>query len=84
MFVKYHQHRPARLQQKTRQSTPHLHRRADSIMNILAHHAGISEISICQFLGDSPNTSKALRMSNILSHSLDKHTARPVRLIKDV
>ncbi|XP_017245759.2 uncharacterized protein LOC108217438 [Daucus carota subsp. sativus] len=42
--------------------TPHLHRRADSIMNLLAHRDGISEIRIRQFLGDSPDTSKALRM----------------------
>ncbi|XP_074374019.1 uncharacterized protein LOC141714397 [Apium graveolens] len=42
--------------------TPHLHRRADSIMNLLAHRGGISEIRIRQFLGDSPDTSKALRM----------------------
>lgn len=42
--------------------TPHLHKRADSIMNLLAHRGGISEIRIRQFLGDSPDTSKALRM----------------------
>ncbi|KAL1824770.1 hypothetical protein ACET3Z_011548 [Daucus carota] len=55
-------HRPARLLKKTRRSTPHLHRRADSIMNLLAHRGGISKIRIRQFLGDGPDTSKALRM----------------------
>ncbi|CAK8570901.1 unnamed protein product [Lathyrus sativus] len=41
--------------------TPHLRRRSEAILKFLSH-GGSSEVRIRQMLGDSPDTSKALRM----------------------
>ncbi|CAI8602131.1 unnamed protein product [Vicia faba] len=46
---------------KTIAGTPHLHRRGEAILKFLSH-GGSSELRIRQMLGDSPDTSKALRM----------------------
>lgn len=40
----------------------HLSRRAEAIKSILLSTVGLSEVQIREFLGDSPDTSKALRM----------------------
>ncbi|KAK7278920.1 hypothetical protein RJT34_23959 [Clitoria ternatea] len=42
-------------------SSPHLRRRGDAILKLLSQ-GGSSEVRIRQMLGDSPDTSKALRM----------------------
>ncbi|XP_057426076.1 uncharacterized protein LOC130719464 [Lotus japonicus] len=42
-------------------SSPHLRRRGEAILKLLSH-GGWSEVRIRQMLGDSPDTSKALRM----------------------
>lgn len=43
-------------------SSAHLLRRSEAILNVLAHNGCVSEVRIRQLLGDSPDTSKALRM----------------------
>lgn len=56
--------------------TPHLRRRGEAILKFLAL-GGSSELRIREMLGDSPDTSKALRMWFSLSLSLsltDTHT----------
>lgn len=40
----------------------HLRRRADAILKVLSSHGRASEVKIRELLGDSPSTSKALRM----------------------
>ncbi|CAL0321550.1 unnamed protein product [Lupinus luteus] len=42
--------------------SPHLRRRAEAILKLLSIAGGSSELKIRQMLGDSPDTSKALRM----------------------
>ncbi|KAH1262398.1 hypothetical protein GmHk_02G005033 [Glycine max] len=42
--------------------SPHLHRRGEAILKLLSCCGGSSEVKIRQMLGDSPDTSKALRM----------------------
>ncbi|KAG4923704.1 hypothetical protein JHK87_049244 [Glycine soja] len=54
--------------------SPHLHRRGEAILKLLSCCGGSSEVKIRQMLGDSPDTSKALRMYNLsVSHSFS-HT----------
>ncbi|XP_024964835.1 uncharacterized protein LOC112505110 [Cynara cardunculus var. scolymus] len=43
-------------------SSTHLLRRSEAILKVLAHNGSASEVRIRQLLGDSPDTSKALRM----------------------
>ncbi|KAK9075842.1 hypothetical protein SSX86_004171 [Deinandra increscens subsp. villosa] len=43
-------------------SSAHLLRRSEAILKVLAHNGCVSEVKIRQLLGDSPDTSKALRM----------------------
>ncbi|KAL4571679.1 hypothetical protein LXL04_018442 [Taraxacum kok-saghyz] len=43
-------------------SSSHLIRRSEAILEVLAHNGSASEVHIRQLLGDSPDTSKALRM----------------------
>lgn len=43
-------------------SSGHLFRRSEAILKVLAHNGCASEVRIRQLLGDSPDTSKALRM----------------------
>ncbi|KAL8208539.1 hypothetical protein R6Q57_007951 [Mikania cordata] len=43
-------------------SSAHLLRRSEAILKVLAHNGCASEVRIRQLLGDSPDTSKALRM----------------------
>ncbi|KAK1408478.1 hypothetical protein QVD17_40284 [Tagetes erecta] len=43
-------------------SSAHLVRRSEAILKVLAHNGCASEVRIRQLLGDSPDTSKALRM----------------------
>ncbi|CAH1432252.1 unnamed protein product [Lactuca virosa] len=43
-------------------SSSHLIRRSEAILEVLAHNGSASEVRIRQLLGDSPDTSKALRM----------------------
>ncbi|KAI3694541.1 hypothetical protein L1987_77508 [Smallanthus sonchifolius] len=43
-------------------SSAHLLRRSEAILKMLAHNGCASEVRIRQLLGDSPDTSKALRM----------------------
>ncbi|KAJ9548028.1 hypothetical protein OSB04_020571 [Centaurea solstitialis] len=43
-------------------SSTHLLRRSEAILKVLAHNGSVSEVRIRQLLGDSPDTSKALRM----------------------
>ncbi|KAK4721092.1 hypothetical protein R3W88_011325 [Solanum pinnatisectum] len=45
----------------------HMRRRAEAILKVLSSHGCASEVRIRQLLGDSPDTSKALRMSVSLS-----------------
>lgn len=41
----------------------HMRRRAEAILKVLSSHGCASEVRIRELLGDSPDTSKALRMS---------------------
>ncbi|MCD7461358.1 hypothetical protein HAX54_045954 [Datura stramonium] len=43
-------------------SSAHMRRRAEAILNVLSSHGCASEVRIRQLLGDSPDTSKALRI----------------------
>ncbi|XP_076958149.1 uncharacterized protein LOC143633790 [Bidens hawaiensis] len=43
-------------------SSAHLHRRCEAILKVLARNGCASEVRIRQLLGDSPDTSKALRI----------------------
>ncbi|OIW06400.1 hypothetical protein TanjilG_16812 [Lupinus angustifolius] len=45
--------------------SPHLRRRAEAILKLLSMAGGSSELKIRQMLGDSPDTSKALRMFDL-------------------
>lgn len=49
----------------------HMRRRAEAILKVLSSHGCASEVRIRQLLGDSPDTSKALRMSVSLSFPVD-------------
>ncbi|XP_059309867.1 uncharacterized protein LOC132060997 [Lycium ferocissimum] len=49
--------------------SPHMRRRAEAILKVLSCHGCASEVRIRQLLGDSPDTSKALRMLISLSFS---------------
>nr|XP_025886244.1 uncharacterized protein LOC112941257 [Solanum lycopersicum] len=40
----------------------HMRRRAEAILKVLSSHGCASEVRIRQLLGDSPDTSKALRI----------------------
>ncbi|KAJ8565070.1 hypothetical protein K7X08_001530 [Anisodus acutangulus] len=42
--------------------SPHMWRRAEAILKVLSSHGCASEVRIRQLLGDSPDTSKALRI----------------------
>ncbi|KEH16755.1 uncharacterized protein [Medicago truncatula] len=52
----------AKLRVKNPAGTPHLRRRGDAILRFLSHGGWSSEVKIREMLGDSPDTSKALRM----------------------
>lgn len=52
----------AKLRVKNPAGTPHLRRRGDAILRFLSHGGWSSEVKIREILGDSPDTSKALRM----------------------
>lgn len=60
----------AKLRVKNPAGTPHLRRRGDAILMFLSHGGWFSEVKIREMLGDSPDTSKALRMCDTLSLSL--------------
>lgn len=50
-------------------SAAHMRRRAEAILKVLTCHGCASEVRIRQLLGDSPDTSKALRISLSLTHT---------------
>ena len=52
----------AKLRVKNPAGTPHLRRRGEAILRFLSHGGWSSEVKIRKTLGDSPDTSKALRM----------------------
>lgn len=55
-------------------SAAHMRRRAEAILKVLMCHGCASEVRIHWLLGDSPDTSKALRMSLSLSLTHTAHT----------
>lgn len=59
---------------RCRAGSPNLRRRGEAILKLLSCCGGSSEVKIRQMLGDSPDTSKALRMYNLCLSLFLTHT----------
>lgn len=65
--IRRHDHRPLLSPVEDSKPKPiigsgHMRRRAEAILKVLTAHGSVSEVRIRELLGDSPSTSKALRM----------------------
>lgn len=71
----------AKLRVKNPAGTPHLRRRGDAILMFLSHGGWSSEVKIREMLGDSPDTSKALRMWYSLSIYIYRYICTHIQTI---